>query len=474
MKSIYLFSFSVLLSLTVQSQTTWKMVSAGNLFSMAIKNDGTLWGWGNRPGSMIFGDVPIQIGQDNSWAALSCGSEHVLLLKTDSTLWAMGQNQFGQLGLGHQMPVGYPSLPVQVGNLANWTQINSGCYHSGAIQSDGTLWTWGYNGNGQLGIGGFQSVNMPNQVVGVGECKSISLNSSHSLGLFDTGNGAKLFAWGDNTYGQLGDSTIFQSTQPIQIFESTSSNFNWTVVAAGLLSSAAIRSDSTLWVFGSNGSGQLGSNVVGDQFVPVEMEAGAKWIDVKIGDLFCYGIKENSDVYCWGSNYFGVLGTGNTLVQNSPVLLSNLHIDINSFSLSKSHSFGFSFNGAHVLALDSNHKTICAVGSNNFEQLGNGTSTSTSQFSCGIADLSSLEEIEMIELTILPNPSHGIFEVHAPIETGQQFVVQTLNGQFIYKKTIDQPMFVSTLNLTLPTGIYLFQLIDENGAPIVNKRLVIE
>ena len=78
-----------------QSQTTWKMVSAGKLFSMAIKNDGTLWVWGDHPATSNLEVIPIQIGQDNSWATLSCGSEHVLLLKTDSTLWAMGGNQFG-------------------------------------------------------------------------------------------------------------------------------------------------------------------------------------------------------------------------------------------------------------------------------------------------------------------------------------------------------------------------------------------
>jgi alpha-tubulin suppressor-like RCC1 family protein len=459
MRTIYALSLILTLTFSVKSQTTWKMVSAGNLFSMGIKNDGTLWAWGNHPISMNFGGVPIQIGQDNSWATLSCGSEHVLLLKTDSTLWTMGDNQFGQLGIGNEMPVQYPALPVQVGNSASWIQINTGCYHSGAIQSDGTLWTWGYNGNGQLGIGGFQSVSLPSQVVGVGTCKSISFNSSHSLGLFDSGSGAKLFTWGDNTYGQLGDSTISHSTHPIQVFESTGSNFNWSVVAAGLLSSAAIRSDSTLWVFGSNGCGQLGSYAIGDQLVPVEMEPGSKWKDVKVGDLFCYGIKENLNVFCWGSNYFGVLGTGNTIVQNSPVLLSTLHIDINSFSLSKSHSFGFSFNGAHVLALDANHMTICAVGSNNYEQLGNGTTTSISQFSCGIADLSSLSTLEINTFQVYPNPAST--ELHIFIEDGSSTaILRDLSGRIL--ANIPLTAGTNTIDIhTFSPGNYLVEI---NGA----------
>jgi alpha-tubulin suppressor-like RCC1 family protein len=427
MRTIYALSLILTLAFSVKSQTTWKMVSAGKLFSMAIKNDGTLWVWGDHPATSNLEVVPIQIGQDNSWAALSCGVEHVLLLKTDSTLWAMGGNQFGQLGLGNMMPV---SLPQQVGNSASWVQVQAGCYYSGAIKSDGTLWTWGLNYTGQLGVGGLQNALLPIQVNVLGVCKSVSFQADHSLALFDNGNGAKLYSWGDNAFGQLGDNTTLPHTLPIQVFESAGSNFNWVSVAAGLFSSAAIRSDSTLWVFGSNGSGQLGSNVIGDQFVPVEMEPGSKWIDVKAGDLFCYGIKENSGVYCWGNNNLGVLGTGNTQVQNTPFLLSTVDKDIYSFTLSKSATFSSSFSGAHVLSLDINHTSICAVGSNNLGQHGNGTTTSTSQFSCGIADLSSLSTLEMNNFQVYPNPASK--ELHVFIEEGfYTGILRDLSGRIL-------------------------------------------
>jgi alpha-tubulin suppressor-like RCC1 family protein len=436
-----------------QSQTTWKMVSAGKLFSMAIKNDGTLWVWGDHPVTSNLEVVPIQIGQDNSWAALSCGVDHVLLLKTDSTLWAMGGNQFGQLGLGNMMPA---SLPQQLGNSASWVQVQAGCYYSGAIKSDGTLWTWGLNYTGQLGIGGLQNALLPTQVNVLGVCKSVSFQADHSLALFDNGNGAKLFSWGDNAFGQLGDNTTVRHTLPIQVFESAGSNFNWVSVAAGLFSSAAIRSDSTLWVFGSNGSGQLGSNSIGDQLLPIEMEPGSKWIDVKAGDLFCYGIKEDENVYTWGNNNLGVLGTGNTQAQNSLFLLSILDKDINSFALSKSPTFSSTFSGAHVLALDVNHTSICAVGSNNVGQHGDGTTTSTSQFSCGIADLSGLSTLEMNTFQVYPNPAST--ELKVQIEDGSSTaILRDLSGRIL----ANIPLTVGTNTIDIHTfspGNYLVEI----------------
>ena len=188
--------------------TNWLKIAGGNYFTAAINDIGELWAWGqNLRGQLGLDDViyrsaPVQVGILTNWNHVSTGKNHVLALKTDSTLWAWGHNYYGQLGLDSTI---YQSSPVQIGALTTWLSVSSGGYHTIATQSDGTIWAWGHNYNGQLGLGFVGNIttyrSSPSQIgslttwlqLGAGKYHSLATHSDHTL-----------WTWGMNYYGQLG------------------------------------------------------------------------------------------------------------------------------------------------------------------------------------------------------------------------------------------------------------------------------
>ena len=169
----------------VGSLTNWISVAAGSYHSLAVKTDGTLWSWGwNSSGQLGLGDVtqrnsPVQVGALTNWKFVTGGDEFSLAIKTDGTLWSWGSGSSGQLGLGNT--TAYYSSPKQVGALTNWSSVVAGGYHSLAIKTDGTLWSWGLNASGQLGLGDTTGRSSPTQVGALTDWSSVSAKSSFSL-----------------------------------------------------------------------------------------------------------------------------------------------------------------------------------------------------------------------------------------------------------------------------------------------------
>ena len=152
----------------VGSLTTWANISTGQSFTIATKNDGTLWSWGfNFYGQLGLNNAtsyssPKQIGALTSWSVISAGDGNFsVAIKTDGTLWTWGLNTNGQLGLGNTTSY---SSPKQVGALTTWSSISAGQRFSIATKIDGTLWSWGYNFSGQLGLGNTTYYSSPKQV----------------------------------------------------------------------------------------------------------------------------------------------------------------------------------------------------------------------------------------------------------------------------------------------------------------------
>lgn len=275
---------TVLFSSPIQVPGIWsKVVCAGTtgLSSFAIKSDGTLWSWGSNqqgclglnldPTPVPLVSSPQQVGQLAWQMIASSGATSSAAIRYDGTLWTWGLNTSTQLGNSDQFGARQLS-PVQIGSNI-WLKVTVGAAFMAAIRQDGSLWTWGDNTNGQLGLGttGGTSVSSPLQVPGA--WLDVSCGNSHVLALRADGT---LWAWGLNTSGQLGDTTVTLRNSPVQV-----SAFTWSMISAGNDCSGAIRSDSTAWVWGGNAFGQLGLSDIVNRSSPVQL-AGS-WFGIGAG-----------------------------------------------------------------------------------------------------------------------------------------------------------------------------------------------
>jgi len=244
----------------------YMVAAAGDGYSLGLKCDGTLWGWGPNDfgqigdGSKTTRYEPVQVGEGVT--AVACGGLHSLRLKSDESTWACGVNAQGQLGAGtttlqHLTPI-----------LANgiFVAIAAGARHSLGLKSDGTLWTWGYNGYGQLGDGTLEDKSTPAQVGESFSAISGGGVSEFSLGLKTDGT---LWTWGRNHYGQLGNGSHVDSPIPIQIGE------GFVSISASVYHCLGLKSDGSLWAWGNNDSGQLGDGATTDRLVPTLIDSGS-------------------------------------------------------------------------------------------------------------------------------------------------------------------------------------------------------
>jgi alpha-tubulin suppressor-like RCC1 family protein len=170
------------------------------------------------------GDIPGRLSpykipgsESENWTSMTTtktGAYHTLLSKTDGTLWSCGTNGRGELGIGTADEGPHPT-PVQVHTGANWTTMTAGGhYHNVARKADGTLWAWGFNGNGQLGSGHTSDQHAPVQIGSDTNWTTVTAGYWHSLAMKSDGT---LWAWGYNFYGQLGDGTNTDRHSPVQV-----------------------------------------------------------------------------------------------------------------------------------------------------------------------------------------------------------------------------------------------------------------
>jgi alpha-tubulin suppressor-like RCC1 family protein len=305
----------------VGALVNWAQVSAGFYVSSAIKTDGTLWAWGNNSngsvgdGTTINRSNPVQVGALTNWYQVSSGGIFTAAVKTDGSLWAWGFNTQGQLGQNNVIP---RSSPVQVGALTNWAQVSSG-RSTLSVKTDGTLWGWGLNDIGTVGDGTVINRSSPVQVGALTNWARVSSGTLHTAAVKTDGT---IWAWGDNRIGQLGDGTANnRRSSPVQVGALT----NWSRVSAGRESTFSIKTDGTLWSWGVNNRGQLGQNNVIDRSSPVQIGALTNWSTISAG---AYGsstsVKTDGTLWVWGSNAYGQLGDGTIANRSSPVQIGAL------------------------------------------------------------------------------------------------------------------------------------------------------
>jgi alpha-tubulin suppressor-like RCC1 family protein len=308
------------------SSSTWVQASAGGStagHSLAVKVDGTLWAWGKatqgqlglNQGGFFAPDrsQPTQVGVLTNWSQVSAGpgSEVSGALKTDQTLWMWGGNSFGSIGDG---TVINRSSPVQVGGDTNWAQLSVGGANVAAIKTTGTLWMWGINGAGQLGDNTTVSKSSPVQVGALTNWGQVSTsNGTHTLAVKTDGT---LWAWGSNGNGGIGNGTTADRSSPVQIGALT----NWSKVAASQQgNSLAVKTDGTLWAWGNNSVGQLGDNTTVSKSSPVQIGALTNWATPTAGGSVCGALKTDGTAWVWGFNLYGMIGDNTTVSKSSPV-----------------------------------------------------------------------------------------------------------------------------------------------------------
>jgi alpha-tubulin suppressor-like RCC1 family protein len=305
----------------ITSSTNWCKLSDGIVHTSALKTDGTLWSWGAGACGRLGNNAttnrssPVQeITLSTNWCTVSAGFEHTGAIKTDGTLWTWGESAGGRLG--NNTTATDRSSPVQeITSSTNWCQISSGFCHTGAVKTDGSLWAWGSGICGRLGDGTTtQRASPVREVTSSTNWCRVSANNLHSAALKTDGT---IWAWGSNNCGQLGDNATAIRCSPVQ--EITSST-NWCDVSTSCFGVFAIKMDGSLWGWGSNLCGVLGNNNTAFTRSPVqEITSSTNWCEVAGGALHTGAIKADGTIWTWGLNNCGQLGTGDLTTRSSPV-----------------------------------------------------------------------------------------------------------------------------------------------------------
>jgi alpha-tubulin suppressor-like RCC1 family protein len=199
----------------VGAATDWsKIAVTGSGGSIALKTNGTLWCWGFNCGGSLAGGTtittrpsPFQIGTATDWFFVEPGNCHVLALKTDNTLWAWGNRTSGQLGIPGITALQSQS-PTQIGTTT-WQSIAAGRNTSFGVQTNGTLWVWGENINGELGLNDTTNRNAPTQIGTDTNWVSIIAGEDHTIAIKSDGT---LWGWGRNRKGAAGTGSFDSST----------------------------------------------------------------------------------------------------------------------------------------------------------------------------------------------------------------------------------------------------------------------
>ena len=307
--------------------TTWANVCRGAFTSSAVfatKSNGTLWAWGNNiQGGLGQNNTtkyssPVQVGSDTTWSGYDLDDNKLatgngsgcLAIKTDGTLWSWGYDDYGQLGVNGQ-GTSYSS-PVQIPGTT-WAVCAMEHQFGGGIKTDGTLWGWGRNYYGELGQNNKTSYSSPVQIPGTTWSNIVC---GAEFNLFSKTDGT-LWSIGNNNYGQMGFNQPHPSARssPIQI-----PGTSWTDgIMAGKHIAGAVRTDGTMWTWGLNEAGQLGQGTTTYYSSPVQIP-GTTW-GKKSRENFCsywsmHNVKTDGTLWGWGYNTSGQLGQGDIALAN--------------------------------------------------------------------------------------------------------------------------------------------------------------
>jgi alpha-tubulin suppressor-like RCC1 family protein len=362
---------------------TWRLepaIATGGYHTAAIA-DGSLYTWGyNFSGQLGNGthgstSYPTQIegfGDDAATViAIATGGYHSAALLSDGAVYTWGFNGFGQLGDGsttsRRTPTRVPAFPPMGATV---TAMDTGANHTAALLSDGTLYAWGENSYGQLGNGtttdSSTPVKLPDFAPPGTSVAAVSAGGSHTAALMSDGS---VFAWGINSAGQLGDGTTAQRDTPIAVADFSPPGTTVTVIATGGYHSAALLDDGTLYTWGLNLYGQLGHGTTADTptptLVPDFPPPGSTVASIAAGEFHTAALLDDGTLYLWGWNFFGQLADATRTPRATPTLVRDFPPDGTTIT-------AIAAGDAHTAAL-LDDGTLFAWGYNEMGQLGDGT-----------------------------------------------------------------------------------------------------
>jgi len=340
-------------------------------FSVAVKNDGTVWSWGDNSngvlgnGTTTESDVPVQVSNmSNVISVVGSRGDHVLALKNDGTVWAWGENDYGQLGNGTTTD---NYVPVQVSNLTGVTALATGLDENIALKSDGTLWGWGNNStDSQLGAGSAAATQsaLPVTVPNLSGVTKIAAAKGHYLALKNDGT---VWTWNDPTPSEISDGvTVTGSSLPVQVL-GLSGTIN--AVACGTYSNYVLKNDGTVWAWGRNELGELGNGTIVDSQTPAQVSGLSNISAIASVGTAGMALKNDGTVWTWGDNSNDALGITGTEAYTTTAA------QIPSGSLSGITAIAGA--GDHAVALKSNG-SVWTWGYNGLDALGNGGTTTSS------------------------------------------------------------------------------------------------
>jgi alpha-tubulin suppressor-like RCC1 family protein len=304
-------------------------VAAGGYHSLAIGSNGTVYAWGDNGlgqlgnGTTTNSSTPVAVSVPSgvTFTAIAAGLDDSLALGSNGKVYAWGDNSFDELGNGSTASDSTVPVAVSLPAGVTATAIAAGQYHSLAIGSNGTLYAWGYNNDGQLGNGKKATpstpvaVSMPSGVTAT----KIAAGGYHSLAV---GSNGDLYSWGYNVDGQLGNGTTTLEDKPVVV--SLPSGVSATSLSAGLYFSLAIGSNGDLYSWGYNADGELGDGAAVNSSTPVAvtLPAHAAPSQISTGLYDSLALATNGTLYAWGQNGYGQLGDGSTTTSLSPTTVT--------------------------------------------------------------------------------------------------------------------------------------------------------
>jgi alpha-tubulin suppressor-like RCC1 family protein len=314
---------------SVSSSKSWSQIAANATGDFTVAIDGATglaWAWGNNNVGQL-GDnsatnksVPTSVSSAISWAKIACGDSHTVAIDGSTGLaWAWGRNTYGEIGDGSRTT---RSLPTSVSSTISWKEIAAGRYFTVAINgANGLAYGWGNNFYGQLGNSTTNSYSVPTSMNSNISWSKIACGYDHVVAI--AGASGNIYSWGYNSEGELGNGSIVDRSNPDSIPIVAGRSFSQ--IACGQFHTVAIDGSTGLaWAWGLNPYGGLGNNSRTNKSVPTSVSSTTSWSAIAAGNEYCLAIDGATGlIWGWGLNTYGNLGNNTTTSYSVPTSVSS-------------------------------------------------------------------------------------------------------------------------------------------------------